>query len=99
MMRHAPGPAGDGWVLESGGQAIFMADDLAALPADHLYELWLIHEDGTTVAVGTLTDTEGVPIATLEEALTGAVTFTVTVEPGRVDAPTGEPVLTAQLGA
>ena len=48
------GSAGSGWVLETDGQAIFLADALAALPADRIYELWLIGPDGDPVAVGTL---------------------------------------------
>jgi anti-sigma-K factor RskA len=95
----ASGAAGEGWVVESGGEAMFMAEELAALPEDHIYELWLIHEDGTAVAVGTLTTSGGVAVTTLESALTGAVAFAVTVEPHRVEAPTTDPVLIAELGA
>ncbi|HEX7173369.1 MAG TPA: anti-sigma factor [Candidatus Limnocylindria bacterium] len=91
------GSAGSGWVLETDGQAIFLADALAALPADQLYALWLIGPEGEPVAVGTLTDTEGVAFATLERELGSATTFAVTVESGRVDAPTSDPVLVASL--
>ena len=90
------GAAGSGWVLETGGQAIFLADSLAALPSDQLYELWLIGADGP-VAVGTLTDTEGVALVELEQDLGAATTFAVTVEAERVDAPTSDPVLVATL--
>jgi anti-sigma-K factor RskA len=93
------GEAGDGWVLQTGDQAMFMADDLATLPADRHYALWLIHEDGTTVRTGAVTDTEGVSVASLEDVLSGAATFAVTVEEHVADTPSGEPVLTAQLGA
>lgn len=93
------GDAGSGWVIESGGQAMFMADDLSVLPVDRHYALWLVHADGTIVRAGAVTDTEGVTVATLEQQLTGAVTFSVTVEEHVVEAPSGEPVLTAQLGA
>jgi anti-sigma-K factor RskA len=91
------GSAGSGWVLETDGQAIFLADGLAELPADRLYELWLIGPDGSPVAVGTLADTDGVAMATLERAIGSATTFAVTVEAERVDAPTSEPVLVASL--
>lgn len=91
------GSAGSGWVLETGGQAIFLADALAKLPADRIYELWLIGPEGEPVAVGTLTDTDGVAFATLERALGSATTFAVTVEAARVDAPTSDPVLVARL--
>lgn len=93
------GPAGDGWVLQSGGEAMFMADDLDALPADRHYALWLIHEDGTTVRTGAVTETDGVSVASLEDLLSGAVTFAVTVEEHVTETPSSDPVLTAQLGA
>jgi len=93
------GPAGDGWVLQGGDQAMFMADDLQTLPADRHYALWLIHADGTTVRTGAVTDTQGVSVAPLEDVLSGAVTFVVTVEEHVVETPSSEPVLTAQLGA
>ena len=91
------GSAGSGWVLETDGQAIFLADELAALPADQLYELWLIGPEGAPVAVGTLTDTDGVAFVELEQALGTATTFAVTVESERVDAPTSDPVLVAAI--
>jgi anti-sigma-K factor RskA len=91
------GSAGSGWVLETDGRAIFLADELAALPADQLYELWLIGPEGTPVAVGTLTDTDGVALVELEHTLGTATTFAVTVEPHRVDAPTSDPVLVATI--
>lgn len=91
------GSAGSGWVLETDGRAIFLADALADLPADRLYELWLIGPEAEPVAVGTLTDTEGVAFATLERGLGSATTFAVTVEARRVDAPTSDPVLVASL--
>jgi anti-sigma-K factor RskA len=91
------GSAGSGWVLETDGHAIFLADALADLPADRLYELWLIGPEGEPVAVGTLTDTDGVAFATLERSLGSATTFAVTVEAERVDSPTTDPVLVASL--
>jgi anti-sigma-K factor RskA len=91
------GDAGSGWVLESGSTAIFLADALADLPPDRLYELWLIGPDGAPVAVGTLTDTDGVALVTLERELGEATTFAVTVEAERVEAPTSDPVLVASL--
>ena len=91
------GTAGSGWVLETDGRAIFLADELADLPADRIYELWLIGPDAEPVAVGTLTDTDGVTLVTLERELGPATTFAVTVEAGRVEAPTSDPVLVAAL--
>ncbi len=93
----AHGTAGSGWVIESGDQAMFMAEDLLDLPADQLYELWLIDGDNAPLAVGTLSQTDGVALVTLERDLGSATTFAITVESERVDAPTSEPVLVASL--
>ena len=95
----ASGTAGSGWVIESGEQAMFMAEDLADLPPDRLYEFWLIDADGTAVAAGTLTDTDGVALVTLEHNLEGATTFAVTVETERVDKSANDPVMVAAIGA
>lgn len=93
----ASGSAGNGWVFESGGSAFFVADRLASLPADRIYELWLIEPDAAPVGVGVLTETDGTAIVTLERGLGAASTFAVTVEEERVDAPTSDPVLVAAL--
>ncbi|MFN2418947.1 MAG: anti-sigma factor domain-containing protein [Candidatus Limnocylindria bacterium] len=95
----AEGEAGRGWVIESGDQAMFMADGLADLAAGQLYEFWLIDGDGNAVAAGTLTDTDGVALVTLERALDDATTFAVTVETERVEQPTNDPVMVGALGA
>ncbi len=91
------GSAGGGWVIESGDVAHFVAEDLAELPADHIYELWLLDSAGTPTAVGTLEDPDDLVVVALEHNLGGAATFAVTVEPHRVEAPTSEPVLVASL--
>ncbi|HET7644897.1 MAG TPA: anti-sigma factor, partial [Candidatus Limnocylindria bacterium] len=93
----ASGDAGTGWVVESGDQAMFMARDLAPLPAGSIYELWLIGPDGAPTAVGTVTDPAGVALVTLEQPLAGSTTFAVTVETERVAQPTTDPVLVAPL--
>lgn len=91
------GSAGSGWVLETDGRAIFLADSLAALPADRIYELWLIGPDGDPVDVGTLASAEGLTLVELERELGPATTFAVTIEAERVSSPTSEPVLVATL--
>lgn len=92
------GSAGSGWVLETEGRAIFLAESLAELPADRIYELWLIGPDGAPVDVGTLTAIEGLTFVELERELGPASVFAVTVEAERVRAPTTEPVMLATLG-
>lgn len=91
------GSAGAGWVIESASVAHFVAEDLAELPADHIYELWLLDAAGTPTAVGTLDDPDDLVIVALEHDLAGAATFAVTVEAERVEAPTSDPVLVASL--
>jgi len=93
------GEAGRGWVIQSGDQALFMADGLAELAAGQLYEFWLIDAEGDAVAAGTLTDTDGVALVTLERDLEGATTFAVTVETERVDQSVNDPVMVAALDA
>jgi anti-sigma-K factor RskA len=91
------GTAGAGWVIESGDVAHFVAENLAELPADHIYELWLLDASGAPTAVGTVEDPDDLVVVTLEHDLAGAATFAVTVEQQRVDAPTSDPVLIASL--
>lgn len=91
------GEAGSGWLLETGEGAVFVAEGLASLPSDRLYELWLIDPDGTAVAVGIVEDAADLTVIRLERELGDATVFAVTVEARRVDAPTSEPVLAASL--
>lgn len=93
----ADGESGRGWVIQTGETAYFMADELAQLATGELYELWLIDGDGTPVAAGTTTDTDGVALVELERPLTGAATFAVTVETERVEQPSSAPVIVAPL--
>ncbi|MGH2385608.1 MAG: anti-sigma factor, partial [Candidatus Limnocylindria bacterium] len=95
----AEGEAGRGWVIETGDQALFMADGLADLAAGQLYELWLIDGEGNAVAAGVLTDTDGVALVPLERDLDDATTFAVTVETERVEQSVNDPVMVAALGA
>jgi hypothetical protein len=95
----ANGEAGSGWVIESGDQALFMAEDLADLGSGELYEFWLIDAEGNAVAAGTLTDTEGVALVTLERDLEGVTTFAVTVETERVEQSANDPVIVSAIGA
>jgi anti-sigma-K factor RskA len=94
----ASGSAGSGWVIESEGEVLFIAESLAALPSDRIYELWLLDAAGGSTPVGTIDDGDGLVVVALERDLGSAAAFAVTVEAGRVDAPTGEPVLIAALG-
>ncbi|MEX0709758.1 MAG: anti-sigma factor [Chloroflexota bacterium] len=94
------GSAGRGYVVETPGSgAALVIADLASLPADQLYELWLIDADGA-VAVGTFTPSgSAIAVVPVDRDLTGFATFAVTVEAERVDAPTTTPVMVGDLTA
>ena len=94
----ASGEAGSGWLIQTGDEARFIAADLAALPSDRLYQLWVIDAEGNAAAAGTFTET-GVTHVPLERSLEGAALFAVTVERERVEQPTTDPVLVAEIGA
>ena len=84
------GSAGSGYVVDTPGSgAVLVVANLASLPADKLYELWLLDAAGTPVAVGTFRPADDeVAVVQLERDLAGFTTFAVTVEASRVDAPT-----------
>jgi anti-sigma-K factor RskA len=83
------GSGGRGYVVETPGSgAALVVADLASLPANRLYELWLLDPEGTPVAVGTFRPgDEPLAVVPLERDLTGFATFAVTVEAERLDAP------------
>ncbi len=95
------GSAGRGYVVDTpGAGAALVVADLEGLPADRLYELWLIDAAGTPVAVGTFSPSDGaVAVIAVERDLGGFTTFAVTVESERVAAPSGSPVMVGDLGA
>ncbi len=95
------GDAGRGYVVDTpGAGAALVVADLRALPADRLYELWLIDAAGTPVAVGTFTPSGGpVAVVPVERDLTGFAIFAVTVEAERVSAPSTTPVMVSDLAA
>jgi anti-sigma-K factor RskA len=95
------GSAGRGYVVETPGEgAALVVADLAELPADRLYELWLIDASGAAVAVGTFAPADrAVAVVPIERDLAGYATFAVTVEAERVAAPSGAPVMIGDLGA
>ena len=97
-MYAASGQAGSGWLIQTGDEARFVAADLADLPSDRLYQLWVIDPEGNAAAAGTFTET-GVTHVPLERSLEGAALFAVTVERERVEQPTTDPVLVAEIGA
>lgn len=92
------GEAGRGFVIETaGGGSTLVLGEVAELPEDRLYELWLIDAGGVPLAVGTFTDDAGPVVVAVERDLTDFTTFAVTIEAARVDAPTGTPVMVGSL--
>jgi anti-sigma-K factor RskA len=93
------GSGGRGYVVDTPGVgAALVVADLQALPADKIYELWLLDAAGVPVAVGTFTGTIGaVAVLQVEKDLSGYATFAVTVEAERVGAPTTTPVMVGDL--
>jgi anti-sigma-K factor RskA len=94
------GTGGSGYVIAGkSGTASFVGANLAPLKANQIYELWLIGADNKPVAVGTLTPSDAVAVVPLERGISGFAVFAVTAESHRVDAPTSQPVMTANLGS
>ena len=95
------GAAGRGYVVDTPGEgAALVVTDLADLPPDRIYELWLLNPAGAPVAVGILTSTDdAVAVVQLERDLSGFSIFAVTVEAERVAAPSGKPVMLGVLGS
>jgi anti-sigma-K factor RskA len=95
------GAAGRGYVVETPGSgAALVVADLATLPANRIYELWLLDAAGAPVAVGTFTPgSDAVAVVAIDHDLTGFATFAVTVEASRVTAPTAAPVMVGKLAA
>ena len=94
-----PQPQGKAFYLRNRSGLVFVANNLAPLPPDKIYELWLIPPDGKPIAAGlfkpdakgnaSLINPPGIP-AGIE-----ARTFAVTLEPagGSHDAPRGTGVM------
>jgi anti-sigma-K factor RskA len=95
------GSAGRGYVVDTPGSgAALVVAGLTSLPADRIYELWLIDASGQPVAVGTFTPSDTtVAVVPVDRDLTGFTTFAVTVEHERVPAPTSTPVMVGNLKA
>ena len=95
------GEAGRGYVVDTPGEGgALVVTDLADLPPDRIYELWLLNPAGAPVAVGTFTPSEdAVAVVQVERDFTGYSIFAVTVEAERVAAPSGEPVMLGVLGS
>jgi anti-sigma-K factor RskA len=94
------GGAGRGYVVDTPGSGgSFVVANLKSLPADRLYELWLIGPVGA-IDVGTFRPgADAVAVVPVDRDLSGFTTFAVTVEAQRVSAPTTDPVMVGQISS
>jgi len=94
-----PQPQGKAFYLKNRSGLVFVANNLAPLPPDKIYELWLIPPDGKPIAAGLFKpDAKGnASVINPPELPPGveAKTFAVTLEPasGPHDAPRGTGVM------
>jgi anti-sigma-K factor RskA len=93
-----PLPHGKAFYLRSTGSLIFLASNLPPLPAEKIYELWLIPTSGNPVAAGLFRPDSHGGAAVLNPPLSpglDAKTFAVTLEPvtGSHEAPRGQAVI------
>jgi anti-sigma-K factor RskA len=94
-----PQPQGKAFYLRNRSGLVFVANNLAPLPPDKIYELWLIPPDGKPIAAGLFKpDAKGnASVINPPELPAGveAKTFAVTLEPasGPHDAPRGTGVM------
>lgn len=93
-----PHPQGKTFYLRNRGRLIFLANNLPQLPADKIYELWLIPKVGAPVPAGLFRpDAYGSATVVNPPLPVGveAKTFAVTLEPesGSHEAPRGQAVM------
>ncbi len=91
------GSAGAGYLVHDADRATFIVADLPAPAAGGLYEMWLIDPDGHAAPAGTLSGGGDLSVAQVDGSIGQAATFAVTVEPHRVEQPTSDPILVADL--
>lgn len=77
--------------------AMLVATDLPELPESKTYEMWTIDE-GEPESSGVFEASEAPTIETIEQPISGAETFAITVEPeGGSEQPTTDPIIVADL--
>jgi anti-sigma-K factor RskA len=79
---------------------VLVIDGLAAVAANRTYELWLVDDSGAVPAGLFKPDTDGRATVLVEGDVRPGILLALTEEPaGGVDAPTGEVLLTTEIGA
>lgn len=101
-VKALPQPQGKAYYLSSSGQLIFLASNLAPLPPNKVYELWLIPSSGSPIPAGLFQpDSRGTVTVVNPPLATGieAKAFAITVEPtGGSPAPTSPPIMLGAAG-
>lgn len=99
-VKALPQPQGRAYYLSSSGHLIFLANNLAPLPSNKVYELWLIPSSGSPMPAGVFQpDSRGMATIVNPPLPAGveAKAFAITIEPiGGSPAPTSQPIM---LGA
>lgn len=93
------GSAGAGYLVRGqDDRATLLAAGLGSPPSGHLYEMWLIDDAGTAIPAGTFVPADAdISVVDVTGSIGSAATFAVTVEQQRVEQPTSDPVLVADL--
>lgn len=96
-VKAQPQPQGKAYYLSGSGHLIFLANNLAPVPANKVYELWLIPSKGSPLPAGLFQpDSRGTATIVNPPLPAGveAKAFAITIEPaGGSPAPTSEPIM------
>jgi len=92
--------AGRGYLVRNGATTTLVASGVQPPAAGKIYEMWLIDASGVPTSAGVFTPRAGdLVVADVSGNLSAARTFAVTVEQGRVERPTSEPIIVVPLSA
>ncbi len=99
--KNPPQPQGKAIYVRDHSSLIFLASNLPQLPAEKIYELWLIPQSGAPIAAGLFKPDSHGSATVVNPPLPAGVeakTFVVTLEPeaGSHEAPRGTPVIAGQ---
>jgi len=101
-VKALPQPQGKAYYLSSSGHLIFLANNLAPLPPNKVYELWLIPSIGAPIPAGLFQpDSRGTATLVNPPLPIGvqAKAFAITIEPtGGSPAPTSQPIMLGAAG-
>jgi len=100
--KNPPQPQGKAIYIRGSGTLVFLASNMPAIPAEKIYELWLIPRSGTPIPAGLFKpDARGAAAVIRPPLPTGveAKTFAITVEPeAGSSAPTSQIIMVGSGG-